>query len=281
MKRLVSILERFREKSSSLRHGKIDQSLKFVPLAERATFDQPKLGSWYPPVLLGPTTVGEFATSSDCLYQVIQVLERLEPDDYVRYLLTYYRAGLERFGDNWYYADIVTVLMASAVLLRPENYLEIGVRRGRSMAVVAAICTDCKIVGIDRWQNTNYAGMPNPGPEFVREELDKLGYEGRLELIVGDSHDVLPSYFMDHPDKFFDLITVDGDHSENGAEQDLRDVLSHLKVGGGLVFDDINHPAHPYLMKVWRDVIESDPRFDTWCFSELGYGVALAIRKTE
>jgi predicted O-methyltransferase YrrM len=256
------------------------QQSQAVPSVVEVTFDRPELGNWYPPVIIGPTTVGKLATSSTCLQQVIQIVERLEPDDYIRYLLSYYRTGLERFGEIWHYTDIVTVLLASSILLKPTNYLEIGVRRGRSMVIVASKSPECNIVGIDMWENTNYAGMPNPGPDFVRGELRKLGHKGDLELIVGNSHKILPSYFLDHPDIFFDLITVDGDHSEKGAEQDLRDVVPHLKVGGILVFDDISHPAHPYLDKVWHETIEADPRFSCWRYSELGYGVALAVRKS-
>lgn len=251
-----------------------------VPSVTEVIFNQPELGNWYPPVIISPTTVGSLATSSTCLHQAIQIVERLESDDYVRYLLSYYSAGLKRFGELWHYADIVTVLLASTILIKPMSYLEIGVRRGRSMAMVAAKSPECKIVGIDMWENTNYAGMPNPGPEFVQAELGRLGYRGQLELLVENSHRALPDYFSKHPDMFFDLITVDGDHSERGAEQDLRDVVPHLKVGGILVFDDISHPMFPYLDQVWRKVIESDSRFSSWRYSELGYGIALAIRKS-
>jgi len=216
--------------------------------------------------------------SSACLQQAMHVIERLEPDNYVRFLLAYYRAGLERFGDNWHYADIVTVLTAAAKLLRPRNYLEIGVRRGRSMAMVAATCPDCDIVGFDLW-TPDYAGMSNPGPDFVRAEMKKLGYSGRMELISGDSHKTLPRFFFEHRDAFFDLITVDGDHSRKGAERDLRDVLPRLKVGGIIVFDDICLPLHHHLAKVWQRVVASDSRFATWQFAELGYGVAFAIKK--
>lgn len=260
-------------------HSLTEQPLQSVPSVPEVVFDRPELGNWYHPVIIGPTTVGSMASSPACLQQVIQIVERLESDDYVRYLLAYYRAGLKQFGELWHYADIVTVLLASATLIKPTSYLEIGVRRGRSMAVVAAKNPECNIVGIDMWENTNYAGMPNPGPDFVRGELKRLGHKGQLEFIVGNSHSILPAYFSEHPDKFFDLITVDGDHSAKGAEQDLRDVVTHLKVGGILVFDDISHPAHPYLDRVWREVIESDARFSSWRYSELGYGVALAIRK--
>jgi len=78
---------------------------------------------------------------------------------------------------------------------------------------------------------------------------------------------------------FFDLITVDGDHSEWGAEQDLRQVYQRLKIGGVLVFDDICHPLHPYLAGVWQRAVATDRRFATWQFAELGYGVALAVRR--
>jgi predicted O-methyltransferase YrrM len=230
--------------------------------------------------MMGPCTLGDIAMSPSCLRQVIQVVERLEPDDYIRYLLAYYKTGLERFGDAWRYADIVTVLMAAAKLVRPGNYLEIGLRRGRSMAMVAATCPSCDIIGFDLWA-PDYAGMSNLGPDFVRAEMSKLGYAGRLELISGDSHQTVPRFFSEHRDAFFDLITVDGDHSKRGAEQDLRDVLPRLKVGGVIVFDDICHPLHPYLASVWQRVVGSDSRFATWQFTELGYGVAFAIRKNE
>ena len=249
-----------------------------IPFAAQVIFDSPDLGNWYHPIMIGPSTLGEMSVSPACLRQVIPVIERLDSDDYIRYLLGYYRAGLERFGDAWRYADILTVQMAAAKLARPSSYLEIGVRRGRSVAVVAATCPNCEIVGLDLW-TPDYGGMPNPGPDFVRAEMSKLGYTGRLELITGDSHKTLPRFFSEHRDSFFDLITVDGDHSKRGAEQDLHNVLPRLKVGGIIVFDDICHPLHPYLASVWQRVIGSDPRFSTWQFTELGYGVAFAIRK--
>jgi hypothetical protein len=145
------------------------------------------------------------------------------------------------------------------------------------MAMIAASCPQCNIVGIDLWLS-DYAGLQNPGPDFVRSEMEKLGYHGNLELLSGDSHSVLPDYFRRHPDLFFDLITVDGDHSEDGAEQDLHAVIPRLKIGGLVVFDDICHPSHPYLDRVWKKVICDDPHFATWKFDELGYGVAVGIR---
>jgi predicted O-methyltransferase YrrM len=48
----------------------------------------------------------------------------------------------------------------------------------------------------------------------------------------------------------FNLILVDGDHTQEGAEADLRDCFRLLEPGGALIFDD----AVPELLEVWRDV---------------------------
>jgi len=77
------------------------------------------------------------------------------------------------------------------------------------------------------------------------------------------------------------MITVDGDHSEAGALDDLKNVIPHLSVGGILVFDDIAHPAHPYLINVWKKTMAQFPFLTSFEFTELGYGVAFAIRKKE
>jgi predicted O-methyltransferase YrrM len=229
--------------------------------------------------MLGPSSVGELALKAESLEKSIEILKRMEPDAYVDYLMEYYSVGLKRFGDAWRYADIVTVLGASAQLLTPRTYLEIGVRRGRSMGIVAALCPDCDLVGFDLWV-ADYAGMANPGPDFVSREMQRVGHRGKLQLISGDSHVTVPRYIEQHPDRYFDLVTVDGDHSRKGARQDLLTVIPRINLGGILVFDDLCHPAHPYLRDVWQGVVGTDDRFATWDFTELGYGVAVAVRKS-
>jgi predicted O-methyltransferase YrrM len=227
---------------------------------------------------LSPATVGRLATDTSTLEGVVDVLGKLEPDDYQEFVTRYYGEGLSRYGGAWVYADILSVLSASSRLLRPENYLEIGVRRGRSMAVVVDACPECHVVGFDLWQQ-NYAGMSNPGPDFVRGEMAKLGMKGKLELVSGSSHETVPRYLQENPGLFFDLITVDGDHSEQGATDDLVAVMPRLKRGGILVFDDISHPDHPELATVWKNVVVNNAIFRSWEFGDLGFGVGLAIRR--
>src|SRR5660398_245167 len=149
--------------------------------------------------------VGRRALRPETAGQVLMVLDLLEPDEFADYLARYYRAGLERFGVEWSYADLPTVLAAAAHMLRPASYLEIGVRRGRSMGIVSHIVPEAHLLGFDLWI-PDYAGMDNPGLAFVQDELRKLGHTGCIELIEGDSHQTVPDYFKNNPDAFFDLI---------------------------------------------------------------------------
>jgi predicted O-methyltransferase YrrM len=122
--------------------------------------------------------------------------------------------------------------------------------------------------------------MANPGPDLVKSELARNGHKGTLVFANGDSHVILPQLFAQRPQLRFDLITVDGDHSAEGAYRDLCDVAPQLQPGGVLVFDDISHPAHPYLIAVWRKFIAEHPYLSSHEYSQQGYGVAFAIRTT-
>jgi predicted O-methyltransferase YrrM len=233
---------------------------------------------FYGPAVIGAETIGARALDQAVFEAVIGPLLAADPDLYVEYVQRFVEEGRRRSGVDWRYADITTALAAAAELLEPRSYLEIGVRRGRSMSVVATRAPRCDIVGIDFW-NEGYAGIENPGPDHVRAVIGQTGHTGTLELVSGDSHEVLPRLFGERPGLDFDLITVDGDHSKGGAARDLVDVLPRLRIGGALVFDDVSHPAHPYLNDVWRQRIASDRRFATWSFDDVGYGVAVAVRR--
>ena len=235
---------------------------------------------WLEPVQLSASTLFRTSTRAFVLREVLATLRKLVPDDYLEFMAGYLQQGLDRFGDDWGYTDLLTVLQAATTLLKPERYLEIGVRRGRSMAVVASAWNSVDLYGFDLWV-PGYAGMENPGPEFVAQELRRLGHKGSLKLISGDSKERLPEFFASNPSIHFDLITVDGDHSSAGATADLENVLPHLKLGGVLVLDDIAHPQHKYLADIWRRFFAGNDSFDSVMYSELGYGVAFAVKRRE
>lgn len=234
---------------------------------------------WLNPVQIGAATLLKLSVQISILEEVLKILEKLEPDDFIRFTHAYYKTGIQRFGEAWNYTDLLTVLCATAKALQPENYLEIGVFRGRSMAVVANMAPGSNLYGFDLWIE-NYADLQNPGPEFVRSQIKRTGHRGEIALISGNSHHTVPDFLEKYPDLFFDLINVDGDHTEEGARIDLQNVLPRLKIGGVLVFDDINHPQHPWLERVWDEVVGTNPNFLSTKYVEIGHGIALAIRRS-
>jgi predicted O-methyltransferase YrrM len=253
-------------------------TIKYKPeLVQETTFNG-STSKWYYPTIIGPSTFEKYVTGSKILKEVLEILPKLSQDKYTNYVKTFYESGLSRFNDNWYYADINTVLFGLSKFIKIKDYLEIGVRRGRSMAMVASNSKEANIAAFDMWIE-NYAGMENPGKELVRKELTNLGFIGNIEFFDGDSKKTIPSFFKKFPDRYFDLITVDGDHSYKGAKIDLQNVKEHLRIGGFLVFDDISNQSFPFLEQVWDEVIKTDTRFTCYKFNEVGFGVAIAIRK--
>lgn len=241
-----------------------------------STFDHGK--NHYGPVMLNPSTLAQVCTSAQTWAEIMEFHHLLASDEYVQYVDSFYRESIKRYGDRWWYFDIVNALYGASKCVQPANYLEVGVRRGRSVCTVARACPTTNIVAFDMWM-ANYAGMENPGPDFVKNELRKHGHKGSVTFINGNSHETLPAFFKQYPQLTFDMITIDGDHTEEGAWQDLIDTVDHLSVGGVLVFDDISHPAHPYLLDVWVRLKQRCPWLATYEFGEVGYGVAFGIRR--
>ncbi len=235
---------------------------------------------WYPPVMVGADSLAADLLDDTArnVRDALDLLAILERDTYSDYVSEFYRRGLLRYGDHWRYADLLTATLVTGRWLRPQSYLEVGVRRGRTVCAMAKVAPHCDIAMFDMWI-PNYAKMPNPGPDFVAQELDKVGHKGKREFVDGDSHQTLNAYFQDHPSAFFDVVNVDGDHSINGAAQDICDVLPRLKIGGVLLFDDVANANVPGLQEVWARLIEGNPRFSTVTFNSVGYGVGLAVRK--
>ena len=230
-------------------------------------FDPP-----FPPTAL---TLGTAAMSDEAANAVVSVLDRLTPEQQLAGQEFFYRWGQAKFGRHWRFANILTALWAAATFIQPSAYLEIGVFRGRSAAVVGSVSPKCDIYGFDLWI-PDYAGTPNPGPDFVRQEIRTAGHNGNVTLITGDSRKTVPAFLREHPDLYFDLITIDGVKSIAGVASDFAHVLPRLKVGGIVVFDDM--PRIPVLRRIWDKVIRNDAHYVTWEFNDAGFGVAVAIR---
>ncbi len=220
-------------------------------------------------------TLAAASLSEEAISFMEGLIGRMTRSDELAGQQAWYKLARAQFGKHLRFADLTTALWAASTLIRPSAYLEIGVRTGRSACVIAATNPECAILGFDLWLE-DYAGVPNPGPDFVRSELATIGHSGSVELLSGDSRETVPAYLAEHPDAFFDVITVDGDHTVLGAANDLANVLPRLKVGGILLFDDIVRA--PALRSVWERLVVRDSRYVTWEYTDAGDGVAAAIR---
>ncbi len=154
-------------------------------------------------------------------------------------------AGIEKEfpqGDSW---EMHGVLYYIAKNIKPEHYLEIGVFRGRSMALVLKASSQTKGYGIDLW---GAYGKETTQPADIITILKDVNIENLPTFFSGCSQELLPDLWQSNaiPD-LFNLILVDGDHTFTGARKDLELCIPHLKKGGILIFHDITHPDAVFL----------------------------------
>lgn len=137
------------------------------------------------------------------------------------------------------------MLEEMAMYVRPTSYLEIGVRDGASLAtvVMAAGPQLHWITLCDTWDSA-YGGSGRASHQHIEVLLDALRFQGEGVLYLdGDSKKLIPP--LDLEGKRYDLITIDGDHSIEGASADLTNSWPLLTERGVLVMDDLNSHLGP------------------------------------
>lgn len=140
----------------------------------------------------------------------------------------------------------LNVLQSIAKQRHIDHYLEVGVRYGQSLSTVLETQFPDRLTLCDSWGGES-GGEQFGGPTHIEELLRTWYYKNPVQFLNGNSHELLKTLKPED----FDLILVDGDHTEEGARQDLEDCWRLLVPSGLLVFDDLIHPAHPELLKVF------------------------------
>jgi predicted O-methyltransferase YrrM len=118
----------------------------------------------------------------------------------------------------------------------PGSILEIGTRFGYSLIAMCLGARAGRIVSIDMECYENRFDAPTQ--LIAQRNLAACIGAGapQVEFIVGDSHQV-------EIIEGFDLIHVDGDHSEAGARDDILKFYMHLNPGGVMMIDDLDQPT--------------------------------------
>jgi predicted O-methyltransferase YrrM len=220
---------------------------------------------------------------------VIRLMQALTPDPIWTPVIVDMMRGRDRFREP--VLDVRSFLFWLGRTLRPRNYLEIGVRRGFSAAMVAAAAPNVDLYAFDLWMHP-YADVANPGPDFVARELETIGHRGGRFFFSGNSHETVPAFFRRRPSskmarirqwlgarqtlrpRAFDLILVDGDHTLVGAYDDLKNVMGQCRIGGVVVFDDIA----PDVAAIGADILKADRGADPNGHGDL-HGVWNAVKR--
>lgn len=150
-------------------------------------------------------------------------------------------------GDRWgveQHGDELAPFCALLEALRPRHVLEIGFRRGGTLAVWHALSSG-NALGID---------LPDDFSEArARELMD--AYAPRLFVMLHDSHDEatlrdVRSVLQGEP---LDLLFIDGDHSAEGVARDLEMYEPLVRPGGVVAFHDIQpHPGSIGVHEMWK-----------------------------
>lgn len=231
----------------------------------------------FDPIIFTPKFIFEEVKQPIYNTEIKKILDHQQDEPYLKFVSKYYEKISLKHKKHSSYVDLVKILHVVSKLIKPENYLEIGVRRGRSISIVAKNSPYCELYAFDMWIQ-NYAGVKNPGPKLVKKELKRVNHKGKIHFFDGKSQKTIPNFKKNNPKVFFDLICIDGDHSFYGAKKDLTSLIEMLKIGGFLVFDDTNSFEHPFLKDLWFNVVKKRDDFITCEFNELGLGVSIATR---
>ncbi|HSH58352.1 MAG TPA: class I SAM-dependent methyltransferase [Acidimicrobiales bacterium] len=206
------------------------------------------------------------------------------------------------------YCDIRVAARLLSAIIRPASYLEIGTRRGWSLAQVFAEAPGVTAYVCDLWIE-GYGGFDQGTPAFIVEVLRRAVPQierPTVSFLSGNSHDILRDWFegklQDLPTapREFDLVALDGDHSRVGVWWDLLDVVDRVAVGGALIFDDLDELGHgeaspvptstyerqplpgsvDTLMDLWLYFQSKYPNFVCWTNvqGKLGAGIALRVQ---
>jgi predicted O-methyltransferase YrrM len=165
---------------------------------------------------------------------------------------------------GWCSVEKACTLASAIIALRATNVLEIGVYSGRSLVPMALALqwvhqhhnTRGLIVGIDAWDNTiAIEGMEGSHRqwwgklpmeqmyELCKSTLLQYNLVHYVQLIQGRSND---KAIMDRCHGVFDLVHIDGSHSEQASMFDVTYYGYKVREGGLLFLDDREWSSKAY-----------------------------------
>ncbi|WP_321493265.1 class I SAM-dependent methyltransferase [uncultured Desulfobacter sp.] len=211
----------------------------------------------------------------DNLRKVVEVWSFIELD---KPLANRRQRMLETIKNEDRFWNIHAALSYATWKINPTSYLEIGTRTGGSMVQALQSPNLKSAVSVDLW-NGEYAGMTNTlnySKKQISGYLERQKKNCEYIPIQGSSHKILPQ-LIDQQKKF-NLICVDGDHTEGGAWLDLVNAERLLSKKGVIIFDDLIHPSCPYMIKITKKFMDTYPEFNMISNTKQDNGCAIFLK---
>lgn len=145
-------------------------------------------------------------------------------------------------------------------IVNPRSILEIGFNAGASALLFLMLKPRIHYDSVDIVENKKSI-------EYLSKNFSHFYFVNKNSLDIIPGEDLLFKY---------DLVFIDGDHSEEGVKKDIeKSLLFNPKY---ILLDDFKHPSHSYIEKI----ILEDERFEVvkvWEFNEIWDGYSMALCK--
>ncbi len=117
---------------------------------------------------------------------------------------------------GWLAEDNKTTLASLIERFKVTTVLEIGTCYGLSAGWFAQRVE--RVVCVDRWDEIPEADVPADIYDIFLRNMLKLGVRDKIVAVRGDSHLAATAEILG----MFDLVYLDGDHTETGCLQDIE-----------------------------------------------------------
>lgn len=177
-------------------------------------------------------------------------------------ILHNYFNSIEKLIDGRICHSSIIILKIISDIYKIENYAEIGVHNGGSMAIMIGNKNSKKLFGIDLFEdiyniNKHYNKNKYDTYQYFRRDnlhinktlknlelvKNKFNISPELYLIQGNSYyDKTLEEFNKKCKVLLDLLFIDGDHTFDGIKNDFEKYSKYVKKNGYIIFDDYHLP---------------------------------------
>jgi len=160
------------------------------------------------------------------------------------------------------WCELIPVMNALFVALRPRRYVELGVHNGMSFFAACQVSerlnTNTECVAVDSWVGDEHAGFHD-----TRTFDDFRAYIGKTY----PNQQYIQSYFAAacgcFEDGSVDLLHIDGLHTYEAVKEDFETWLPKMSSCGVIIFHDTNvHERGFGVWRLWHELKDTYPAFN-------------------